>query len=173
MEPDSPYGVSKLAAEKHCFWFGRHYDLKVVALRYFNVYGVNQRYDAYGNVIPIWAKLILESKPIIIYDDGNQTRDFINVKDVARANYLSCIDEHIEGYYNLGSGTSITINNLGNIMDDVFGVKSVRIYKPKRPGEVRHCRADIRKASSSLKFLPAISIEEGLEFYYRWLTGEK
>jgi nucleoside-diphosphate-sugar epimerase len=165
LEPDSPYGVSKLSAEKHCLWFGRHYDIKVVALRYFNVYGVNQRYDSYGNVIPIWAKLMLESKPIIIYGDGNQTRDFINVKDVAYANYLAAINEAVEGTFNLGSGKSIMINRLAEIMDRVFGRESERIYKPKRQGEVTHCVADISKSSSLLKFHPGTDMEEGLSMY--------
>jgi nucleoside-diphosphate-sugar epimerase len=171
LEPDSPYGVSKLAAEKHCLWFGRHNNIKVVALRYFNVYGVNQRYDSYGNVIPIWAKLMLESRPISIYGDGNQTRDFINVKDVATANYLAAIAEDVEGYFNLGCGESITINHLADIMDRVFGVESIRIYKPKRLGEVTHCIADISKASALLNFHPKTSIEDGLSTYYKWLTS--
>ncbi len=85
-EPDSPYGVTKLAAEKHCLCYSRLYDMDIVCLRYFNVYGTNQRYDPYGNVIPIWAHLLLRNEPFTIYGDGKQTRDFINVKDVAIAN---------------------------------------------------------------------------------------
>lgn len=171
LEPDSPYGVSKLAAEKHCLWFGRHYGIKVVAFRYFNVYGLNQRYDAYGNVIPIWAKLMTERKPITIYDDGEQTRDFINVKDVAKANFLASIDDNIEGCFNLGSGTSVTINDLAKAMANVFGIRSEIIYKPKRPGEVRHCMADIRKVIDKLKFKPVVEIDEGLYSYHRWLKS--
>lgn len=169
VEPTSPYGVSKLAAEKHCFWFGKQYNIKIVALRYFNVYGINQRYDEYGNVIPIWAKLMLSSKPIIIYGDGNQTRDFINVSDVANANYLATINEDIEGYYNVGSGESVTINHLADVMSDIFQVKSKRIFKPKRLGEVERCQANISKIKSSLNFKSTIDLNEGLKTYYRWL----
>lgn len=172
LEPDSPYGVSKLAAEKHCLWFGRHYDIKVVALRYFNVYGVNQRFDAYGNVIPIWAKLMLDSKPIIIYDDGEQTRDFINVKDVAKANFLAATNENTAGCFNLGSGKSITINHLADVMAKVFDLSVKRMYKPKRAGEVRHCLADISKAKSLLNFQPVVNIEEGIESYFIWLNAQ-
>jgi UDP-glucose 4-epimerase len=170
LEPDSPYGVSKLAGEKHCLWFGRHYDIKVVALRYFNVYGENQRYDVYGNVIPIWANLMLQKKPIIIYDDGDQTRDFVNVKDVAYINFLSAIDENLSGYFNVGSGESITINQLADLMGKVFSVKSAKIYKPKRLGEIRHCRADPGKIFSALKFKPSLNLKDGMELYYKWLT---
>jgi len=86
VEPDSPYGASKLAAEKLCLAYAKLYDLEAICLRYFNVYGVNQRYDAYGNVIPIFAHRLLHGMPLIIYGDGEQTRDFVNVRDVARAN---------------------------------------------------------------------------------------
>src|ERR1051325_3950720 len=85
-EPDSPYGGSKPAEEKMCLAYSRLYELEAVGLRYFNVYGVNQRYDAYGNVIPIFAHRLLRREPLIVYGDGEQTRDFVNVADVARAN---------------------------------------------------------------------------------------
>lgn len=173
LEPDSPYGVSKLAAEKHCLWFGRHYGIKVISLRYFNVYGINQRYDAYGNVIPIWSKLMLEGKPIIIFDDGNQTRDFINVSDVAMANYLSIFNDDIEGCFNLGSGDSITINQLAGIMENAFNVRPQRIFEPKRAGEVRHCKADISKAARLLNFDPKVDIEAGINLYFKWIVNQR
>src|SRR4051794_12837298 len=84
--PDSPYGVSKLAQEKLALVYGKLYGIESVCLRYFNVYGVNQRLDAYGNVIPIFVFNLLAGRPITIYGDGEQTRDFVNVRDVARAN---------------------------------------------------------------------------------------
>jgi len=87
VEPDSPYGASKLAAEKLGLVYAKLYSLEVVCLRYFNVYGVNQRYDAYGNAMPIFAYRMLNDLPAIIFEDGEQTRDFVNVRDVAQANY--------------------------------------------------------------------------------------
>ena len=83
-DPDSPYGASKLAAEKMCLVFNKLYGMCNVCLRYFNVYGVNQRYDAYGNVIPIFADRILRGVPLTIFGDGEQTRDFVNARDVGR-----------------------------------------------------------------------------------------
>ncbi|MBM4149259.1 MAG: NAD-dependent epimerase/dehydratase family protein, partial [Lentisphaerae bacterium] len=100
-EPDSPYGVSKLAAEKHCLCFGRIYGMTVVCLRYFNVYGINQRFDAYGNVIPIFAQRLHSVEPLLIYGDGEQTRDFVNVRDVARANWLAATRARASGVYNI------------------------------------------------------------------------
>jgi UDP-glucose 4-epimerase len=172
LEPDSPYGVSKLAAEKHCLWFGRHYGIRVVVLRYFNVYGINQRYDLYGNVIPIWGDLLLRHKPIYIYDDGDQTRDFVNVEDVAMANFLVAVNSDIQGQYNIGSGKAITINYLADVMFAKFNLKSERIYRPKRLGEIRNCEADISKAIRDFNFSPKINLELGIEKYSKWLTTE-
>jgi UDP-glucose 4-epimerase len=90
-DPDSPYGASKLAAEKQCLVYNRLYGMQNVCLRYFNVYGPNQRYDAYGNVIPIFANRILKGQPLTIYGDGEQTRDFVNVHDVAEANMRAAL----------------------------------------------------------------------------------
>ena len=80
VEPDTPYGASKLGAEKLCLAYAKLYPLECVCLRYFNVYGMNQRYDAYGNVIPIFAHRALRGQPLVIYGDGEQTRDFVNVQ---------------------------------------------------------------------------------------------
>jgi len=100
-DPNSPYGVSKLASEKHCLLFNDLYGMDNVCLRYFNVYGINQRYDAYGNVIPIFAMRLLSGMPLLIYGDGYQTRDFINVQDVARANIMCALAEDVRGVFNL------------------------------------------------------------------------
>jgi len=110
-EPDSPYGASKLGAEKLCLSYAKLYPLECVCLRYFNVYGVNQRYDAYGNVIPIFAHRALKKQPLIVFGDGEQTRDFVNVADVARANYQAAQSAG-SGAFNIASGTRVTINAL-------------------------------------------------------------
>src|SRR5450759_1793930 len=86
IEPDSPYGCTKLCEEKLCLSYAKLYDIEAVCLRYFNVYGPNQRFDAYGNVIPIFAFKMLRAEPLTIFGDGEQTRDFINVRDVVQAN---------------------------------------------------------------------------------------
>ncbi|MCE5199728.1 NAD-dependent epimerase/dehydratase family protein, partial [bacterium] len=86
VEPDSPYGATKLCKEKECLAYAKLYDIEAVCLRYFNVYGPNQRFDAYGNVIPIFAFQMLRGETLTIFGDGDQTRDFINVRDVVQAN---------------------------------------------------------------------------------------
>jgi UDP-glucose 4-epimerase len=171
-EPDTPYGVSKLAAEKLCLVYAHLYPLEAVCLRYFNVYGVNQRYDAYGNVMPIFARWILNGEPLVIYDDGEQTRDFVNVRDVARANLLAAQAEGLSGVFNIASGKAITINHLAELMrgmvDEDVGVE----YQPPRKGDVRDSLADISLAERELGYSPSVDIESGLKEYVAWAAKE-
>ena len=168
IEPESPYGVSKLAGEKHCLWFSKHYNLNVACLRYFNVYGINQISDPYGNVIPKWVNLILNNKPITIYGDGTQTRDFINVSDVAEANILAAENEGTRGYFNIATGSSITILELAGLLKKIFDQDIEIIFEDFRAGEVKHCRAEISKAKSSFQFNPKTEFELGLQEYVNW-----
>lgn len=171
LHPDSPYGVSKLAGEKHCMCFSSLYDMDIVGLRYFNVYGVNQRYDAYGNVIPIFMTLLLQNQPLTIFGDGEQTRDFVNVEDVVRANLLAAGTEGVRGVFNIGSGMNLTVNRLAALIQDIFKI-SVKIkYSPPRKGEVKHSLSDISRAKSMLRYTPQVSIEEGLEKYFDWINN--
>ena len=165
---DSPYGVSKLAGEKQALCYAGLYGLKVICLRYFNVFGVNQRFDAYGNVIPIFAKRIFSNQLLTIYGDGEQTRDFVNVKDVAMVNYLAATSAPSTGVYNVGTGSSVTINYLARRMIEMSGLKGEINYAPSRPADVRHCRADITKAQRELGFAPSTNLEKGLSVYLDW-----
>ena len=166
---DSPYGVSKLAAEKMILAYaGIYKEIIGVCLRYFNIYGVNQRFDLYGNVIPIFAKRIYSGEPITIYGDGSQTRDFVNVKDVANANYIAATSDIKTDVFNLGSGSSITINDLAKQMIDISGKKTEIIYAPERPADVKHCKANAEKAKKVLGFSAQVGLAEGLTDYLNW-----
>ena len=172
-EPDSPYGVSKLAAEKYVLCYGRLHGMRVVCLRYFNAYGINQRYDAYGNVIPIFAERLLRREPLVIYGDGEQTRDFVNVRDVAEANYAAATCPKTSGVYNIGSGSSISINELARMVQDASGIQAVSIeHAPPRQGEVKHCKADIANAVRELACEPQVDLLAGLREYFAWYTRE-
>jgi UDP-glucose 4-epimerase len=172
VEPDSPYGVSKLAAEKHALCYAKLYDLSVICLRYFNVYGVNQRYDLYGNVIPIFGHRLMRNEKLSIYGDGEQTRDFVNVSDVARANLLAAQAEGVSGAFNIGSGTSITINELARMMQEAGGIRAEVEHVPPRKGEVRDSLADISAARSALGFEPKVTMDVGLREYMKWLLDD-
>ncbi|MGE0090530.1 MAG: GDP-mannose 4,6-dehydratase [Bacteroidales bacterium] len=169
---DSPYGVSKLAAEKMILAYAGIYDITGVCLRYFNIYGVNQRFDLYGNVIPIFAKRIYSGEPITIYGDGEQTRDFLNVKDVARANYLGATTDKGTDVYNMGSGSSITINKLAEIMKRISSMSNEIKYALERPADVKHCKADASKAKRILGFEASVGLEEGLKEYMTWFEKD-
>jgi UDP-glucose 4-epimerase len=172
VEPDSPYGASKLAAEKQSLAFGRLFDLEVVCLRYFNVYGVNQRYDAYGNVIPIFANRLLRGQPLIIYGDGEQTRDFVHVDDVVRANIAAALAPGVTGAFNIGSAMAVTINRLAELMRTLGGSPVAIEHAPARPGDVRHSRADITAARDALGFRPGRQLEDGLREYQNWVRTQ-
>jgi len=170
--PDTPYGVSKLAGELQCLSYNKIYGMKNVCLRYFNVFGVNQRYDAYGNVIPIFISRLLSKESISIYGNGQQTRDFVNVKDVAMANILSAEGKEISGVFNIGSGNSVTINYLANTIKKLLNDNSAIVYASERKGEVLHSLADISKAKKYLGFNPNTELANDLLEYIDWFKSE-
>lgn len=172
VDPDTPYGASKLFQEKFSLSYSKLYDMGVVCLRYFNVFGLNQRFDAYGNVIPIFAYRMLRGETLTVFGDGEQTRDFVHVKDVARANYQSALAEGVSGAFNLGSGTRLTINDLITLMQRVSGINADVVYGDPRPGDVRHSMADITAASQMIGFKPSVEFESGLRDYMAWLKTE-
>jgi len=173
LEPDSPYGASKLAGEKACLVYAKLYELEAVALRYFNVYGPHQRFDEYGNVIPIFVFQMIDGETLTIFGDGEQTRDFINVRDVVQANLKAGDSRGVSGAFNLGSGTRISINGLVRELAGLAdGGVDVR-YGPPRPGDVRDSLADISPAHEALGFTPAVSLQEGLPEYVSWARAER
>ncbi len=172
VEPDSPYGADKLGAEKLCLAYAKLYPLECVALRYFNVYGVNQRYDAYGNVIPIFAHKILRGEPVTIFGDGEQTRDFVNVRDVVQANYKAAMARGVSGAFNIASGTRVTINQLVAMMRDASGLPVTIEHGAPRPGDVRHSLADISAAANAFGYAPSVDLANGLNEYMAWAKNE-
>lgn len=169
-EPDSPYGATKMCGEKLALSYMKLYGIRATALRYFNVYGVNQRYDAYGNVIPIFTSLGRDGKDLTIFGNGKQTRDFINVKDVALANVLCAEKEEVSGVINLGTGTEIEINLLADWINESLGKSSKVIHSDPRPGDVRHCTAANTKLVDLLGFTPAkISLDQ-IKEYVNWFV---
>jgi nucleoside-diphosphate-sugar epimerase len=172
VDPDTPYGSSKLCMEKECLVYAKLYDIETVCLRYFNVYGPNQRFDAYGNVIPIFAFKMLRGEQLTIFGDGEQTRDFINVKDVVHANIKAAMARGLSGAFNTGSGERITINRLVKLLGEASGIEPQVVYGPPRPGDVRDSMADISAARNAFGFIPSVSIDKGLKEYIVWVASE-
>jgi len=161
--PQSPYAVTKLAGEYYCNVFLEIYGLNTICLRYFNVYGPRQDPDSpYAAVIPIFISNALAGKSPIIFGDGEQSRDFTFVKDVAQANILTA-ESKATGIFNIGRSTRVTINHLAQLIIRLVGNSAVKpVHKAPRPGDILHSLADISKASA-FGYHPEYSLEEGLK----------
>ena len=161
-EPLSPYAVSKITGEMYCRNFADLFGVETVALRYFNVFGPRQDPNAeYAAVIPKFIERIVHGKKPIIFGDGNQTRDFVFVKDVVQANILA-MNSHISGLYNIGTGIQTSLNDLAGMVMRAAGVSCDIIYEAARPGDIRYSVADISKAGKELGYAPKYSIEDGI-----------
>jgi len=157
--PLSPYALTKLAGEHYCRIFRRVYGLATVCLRYFNIYGPRQS-PQYAAVIPAFIQRARQGLPPVIFGDGTQSRDFVFVKDVVRANILAA-ESDAEGIYNIGSGRSITIGELAESILRVMGKNLALVYEEPRSGELKHSLADITKARE-FGYQPNWTLEEGL-----------
>jgi nucleoside-diphosphate-sugar epimerase len=173
-KPLSPYAVDKLATENYAKVFYDVYGLETVGLRYFNVYGPRQKYGPYSGVISIFIKRFLENKPPTIYGDGEQTRDFVNVKDVVEANMLTLSKRDIAGeVFNISSGKAFTINKIVKIIQKITNKESIDpVYAEPRLGDIKHSYAKITKAQRNLQFEPKVQLEKGLEQLIKWYSKQ-
>lgn len=161
--PISPYGQTKLDGEKICEDFTKQKGLKTVCLRYFNVYGMNQRINsAYAAVIPNFINQALNNEPLIINGDGEQTRDFVFVKDVVNANVLSAINENITGVYNISNESVISIKQLAGKIIELTNSNSEIIFNDPRKGDIKHSYASTEKARTEFEYKPKYNLDTGL-----------
>ncbi len=145
VNPKSPYAVTKATGEFYSKSFGDIYDLKVVSLRYFNVFGPRQNPKSqYAAVIPKFISSLLNDQAPVVYGDGTQSRDFTYVSNVVNANILAC-ESSMEGIYNVACGKSITINTLIELINKILGKYIAPKYTSTRPGDVKHSLAHISK----------------------------
>jgi len=160
-EPASPYAISKLDCEYLACMFNTDHGLRTTCLRYFNVYGPRQDPNsAYAAVIPIFLSRARAGEDITIYGDGGQTRDFIHVSDVVRANVAAM--EHGDGeVFNVATGMSVTIKELADIIVEGVGSDVDIVYEDDRAGDVRHSRADVEKIAGWWR--SKITLQEGLK----------
>lgn len=163
-DPISPYAAGKLAGEQFVRAYATCFGMECVSLRYFNVFGPRQRADSpYAAVIPIFLSRIREGKPLRVYGDGEQTRDFTFVTDIVRANLLALDAEHLSGSaYNIACGERVSLNQLIHEMSRIVGYNLPVEYLPPRQGDVKHSVADISLATKHLRFQPQVNWREGL-----------
>jgi len=163
-DPLSPYAVHKLTGEMLCRVFTQTYGLETVALRYFNVFGPRQDPASdYAAAIPKLTQALIRGLRPTVFGDGEQTRDFVYVSNVVQANLLASVAPAAVGQViNVGSGMSISINQLLHIAADLLQVSLDPEYRDPRPGDVRHSSADISRARSLLSYEPEVGFREGL-----------
>jgi len=161
-DPQSPYGIEKLSADHYVQTYAAQYDLDAVALRYFNVYGPRQSGGQYSGVISAFVDQARSGGPITVEGDGEQTRDFIHVDDVVDANLRAATIDSAETAFNVGTGTSVTINELAETVRDIVDADVPITHVDPRPGDIRHSKADISRARRELDFDPSIQLADGL-----------
>jgi len=163
--PISPYGLSKLRGEMYCKMFSEKYGIDYAILRYFNTYGTRQTPSPYVGVMTTFINQALEKKPITIFDDGKQTRDFVWVNDVADANMLAAFPKN-SGIYNVGSGKETSINDLADKIIEILGGKKIFLAKPE--GEIGRICADITKAKENINFKPQGDVIKKIPEIIEW-----
>lgn len=160
--PSSPYGLQKSALDHYARLYEELYGLETVALRYFNIYGPRQSSGDYSGVISIFKRQATNGEPITVDGDGEQTRDFVHVDDVVRANLLAATTDHVGEAYNVGTGASVTIKELAETIRDVSGSSSDVVHTDPRQGDIAESKADISKARDKLGYEPTIPLDEGI-----------
>jgi dTDP-L-rhamnose 4-epimerase len=171
----SVYALTKYDQERLCLVFGDAYSIPTVALRFFNVYGPRQALsNPYTGVLAIFASRLLNGRPPLVYEDGGQRRDFVNVKDVTAACRLALEQDGADGRaINVGSGESVTVEEIATKLADVLGVDiGPELTGTFRAGDIRHCFADISLARELLGFRPSVALVDGMAELADWLETQ-
>jgi len=176
-DPESPYAISKLSVEYYLAYYARVHGLDTVALRYGNVYGPRQDPHGEAGVVAIFCGRILEGRPLTIFGDGMQTRDYVYVKDVSEATFIAATTplppaERLDARaFNIGTGVGTPVNALAEILLRAAAASNEIRYAPPRPGEQQHSFVDATKASRLLGWRPSVALEDGLRESYRWFEA--
>ncbi len=171
--PLSPYGVAKLAVERYLHAFGAMHGLRGVALRYANVYGPRQSPHGEAGVMAIFSKGVLEGRTLTIHGDGEQTRDYVYVTDIVRANLLAT-ELSLEGelpIFNIGTGRETSVNEIVRLLGEAVGRSVSARHGPAKAGEQRRSALDARLAKTRMGWEPVMEIEEGLAGTLAWFRA--
>lgn len=159
--PLSPYAVDKLAADHYVRVYGQQYEFPTVALRYFNVYGPGQRGD-YSGVIDAFTERARAGEPLEVHGDGDQTRDFVHVSDIVRANLAAGVTSNTGQAYNVGTGQETTIQELAETIRDLIDPEVPITHTDPRPGDIERSRAELSRSTRQLGYRPQVSLDDGL-----------
>ena len=173
--PLSPYAVSKKTNELYANVFASTYGMKIIGLRYFNVFGPNQSPSgAYAAVIPLFMQAVLDHKAPMIDGDGEQTRDFTYVENAVQANIRAMLTKNssaLNQVYNVAVGERISVNQLYAMIAQLVNSDLKPIHRQTRPGDIRDSLADISKAQNLLEYQPEIKAAEGLKYTFEWFRN--
>ncbi|MFC5367870.1 NAD-dependent epimerase/dehydratase family protein [Salinirubrum litoreum] len=169
--PTTPYGLEKLAADQYTRLYADLYDVETVALRYFNVYGPRQGAGDYSGVITTFVRQALAGEDLTVHGDGEQTRDFVFVEDIVRANLLAATTDAVGESYNVGTGESVTIRELAALIRRLSDADVDIVHTESRAGDIDHSVADSSKAERRLDFEPTVSLEAGLDRTIAWFEA--
>jgi dTDP-L-rhamnose 4-epimerase len=168
--PTSVYAVTKRDHEELFVAVGQAYEIPTVALRYFNVYGARQSLsNPYTGVAAIFSSRLLNGQPPLVFEDGRQSRDFVHVSDIVRANLLSMdAPADVDRVFNIGTGRPLSLLDLVDALNSVFRGTEPEFLGKSRAGDIRHCYADTRRAREQLGFEPAVRFEDGVADLCEW-----
>ena len=178
-DPESPYAIAKLSVEYYLAYYGRVHGLDTVSLRFGNVYGPRQDPHGEAGVVAIFCGRILEGKPLTIFGDGKQTRDYVYVRDVAQATYIAATKnlprvERVDSRgFNIGTGVGTSVNEIAETLLRVSKRQARVEYAPARPGEQQHSFVNVGKAAKELGWKPTVSLERGLDETFAWFEARQ
>ena len=175
LQPKSPYAISKRVNEMYAELFTNSLNFEVVALRYFNVYGPRQRPDSiYAAAVPIFARRLLDGKPVTVFGDGGQTRDLINVRDVVRANLLASEHPRAAGQvFNVCTGVETRLLDLIEVLYDLFPNAPAPEFAAPRSGDIYRSVGSPKKAKEVMGFQAQVSLEDGLKEVVEWMRNNQ
>ncbi len=169
---ESPYGVSKLCSEVYLGYFQRAQGMRCVALRYSNVYGPRQDPHGEAGVVAIFAQRMLRGEAPTINGDGAQTRDYVYVGDVARANIAALQNAHARGAYNIGTGVETSVTELARNIAEAARYNGKILHAPAKPGEQMRSVLDATRAKRELAWAPGVSLSDGLAQTVEWFRAK-
>ena len=178
-DPESPYAISKLAAEYYLAYYGRLHGVEHVALRFGNVYGPRQNPHGEAGVVAIFCMCIIEGKPLTIFGDGLQTRDYVYVGDVARAVFLAATGkippvERVDARaFNVGTGIGTSVVDLASLLQKGAGSDAEMVFAPRRAGEQQESFLNVDKVGEVLGWKPQVSLADGLSNTFAWATAQR
>lgn len=167
LRPLSPYGITKLTTEKYLYYYEQQYGISYVALRYANIYGPRQNPHGEAGVVAIFVERMLDGRQPVIYGDGHQTRDYVYVGDVVRAN-LAALHYSGSGIFNVGTGIETSVNELFHALRALIDPAFEEVHEPGKPGEQRRSVLDYRRTARELGWTPKTNLADGLATTVRW-----